>query len=824
MTFGRPPFMVGWQVRLALRALPTRRRRGLTQAMGVDPAAHTSAVLHLGRAGPGDAAERHNLPVQLSSFIGREREMAEVGRLLDTVRVLTLIGSSGCGKTRLALQLGMALLDEYEDGVWFVDLAPQSDPGLVAQTVAVSLGLREEPEVRLIQTVTGHLRTRNLLLILDNCDHLVDACANLVEALLRSCPRLRILATSREALRVPGEMAWRVPPLAVPEAKTTLPFESMSKYDAVRLFIDRARLNEPALTLTPHNARAITEICGRLDGLPLAIELAAARARLMPVGQILDRLADRFQLLTDGSRTARSAHRTLRAAVDWSYDFLPDPEKVLFRRLSAFSGGFGLETAESVGADPRLENHTVLDLLAALVDKSMVATRKRSRGTARYHLLETLRQYGDERLRESGEVDTVHQRHAQYFLAFAERASTEWLGPDQVRWLEMTEEEQDNLRSALKWCLARDQEAGLRLAATMADFWLLRGYFSEGRGWLEAALKAGSDNRPRRVGALLAAGRFAYYQGDYDGAHNRYLASMTISLDLGDQEALGRTLVFIGEVATAQQDYSRGRSELEEGVAISRKCGDQRTVATGLLTLALLSVVHGEVEQARSLAEECLAICQKLGDRSTMVNAFLNLAIAAYLQKDYAAVRSLSREGLTISHELGNQLAIATWLEAFAILAAVESKPERAIRLFESAASLRQAIGAPPALAWQAGVQEALVGARTALGTRAVAAASAQGEAMTTEEAIAYALGTEDDLPESRTGQPNPLSRREEQIAVLIAAGLTNRQIARKLFIAERTAETHVDHILNKRGFHSRAQIAAWVAERGMTAAAPEHG
>ncbi|MDQ5827477.1 MAG: AAA family ATPase, partial [Chloroflexota bacterium] len=389
----------------------------------------------------------HNLPIRLSSFIGREKELAELRRLLESNRLLTLTGAGGCGKTRLALAAADELVETFEDGVWLVDLAPLADPSLVPQAVASTLGVREQPGRSPTETLSDYLASKKVLLVLDNCEHLIEACAELAESLLRSCPELWVLATSREALGVAGEVAWPVPSLALPDLRRTPNIEGLSRYESARLFVERTEAVKPTFSLTEQNAPSVVKICYRLDGIPLAIELAAARTKVLSVEQISERLDDCFRILAAGSRTTIPRQRTLHATMDWSHELLSEQERALFRRLSVFAGGFSLEATESVCAGEDLEHYGVLELLSHLVDKSLIMVAEQD-GEARYRLLETVRQYGREKLDESGEEAELGRRHAGYFVGLAEKAERELSGPDQARWLTLMETEHDNLRAA----------------------------------------------------------------------------------------------------------------------------------------------------------------------------------------------------------------------------------------------------------------------------------------------------------------------------------------------------------------------------------------
>ena len=468
----------------------------------------------------------NNLPVQVTSFIGREKEIEAVETLLSKTRLLTLTGSGGCGKTRLGLQVAADVLENYPDGVWLIELAPLADPALVPQAVAQALNVSEEPGKPLLPTLVAALKAKRLLLVLDNCEHVLDACSRLVDALLRACPGVGVLASSREGLGIAGETVYRVPSLSLPDPKQTATPASLNLYEAVRLFVDRARAALPGFVVTNANAPALASVCHRLDGIPLAIELAAARVRSLSVEEINNKLDNRFRLLTGGSRTALPRQQALRALIDWSFDLLNAQEKMLLCRLSVFAGGWTLQAAEAVGVGESLtgesiEDWEILDLLTSLVDKSLVLAQTQ-RETTRYGLLETVRQYVRDRLTESGESLVVRTRHANYFLTLAEEVKPKMRGMEQVQWMGVLEEEHDNLRQALAWYAedAQDAEAGgkgLRLAAALFELWKTHGHLSEGRERLHTLLAHPTRQEPTsaRAQALAEAGWLAYMQDDY---------------------------------------------------------------------------------------------------------------------------------------------------------------------------------------------------------------------------------------------------------------------------------------------------------------------
>ncbi len=497
----------------------------------------------------------NNLPQQPTSFIGREAQVDEVKALLDKTRLLTLTGAGGSGKTRLSLQVAADLLDGEGDGVWLVELAALADPALVPQAVADVLGVKEQAGMTIQASLVEWLKPKRLLLVLDNCEHLIAACASLAADLLRNCPHVHILASSREPLNVAGEQTYRVPSLSLPDPKQAQTVESLSQFEVVRLFIERAQAVQPTFKVTNANAPAVAQVCFHLDGIPLAIELAAARVRSLSVEEINTRLGQRFRLLTGGSRDTLPRQQTLRALIDWSYDLLTESEKTLLRRLSVFAGGWTLSAAEVVCAGEPVEDWEVLDLLTALVDKSLVVAEPLGDGT-RYRLLETVRQYGGDRLGESGEAEAVRGRSASCFLALAEEAEPQLQGPEQGSWLVRLEAEHDNLRSSLAWeeQSAAGAEAGLRLAGSLWRFWFVRGHLSEGRQWLGRALArtkpgaagpdgaSGGEATATRGKALNGAGNLAWSQSDYAGARALYEEGLTVRRQLRDQGGISYSL------------------------------------------------------------------------------------------------------------------------------------------------------------------------------------------------------------------------------------------------------------------------------------------
>jgi len=543
----------------------------------------------------------NNLPYQVSTFVGREAEMTKIRELLRDTRLLTLTGTGGVGKTRLALQAAAEMLYEYPDGVWLVELASLSDGGLVHQALAAALGVREDPGKALVGTLVAHLRGHQALVVMDNCEHLVEACARLTEHLTRQCQGVRILSTSREALRADGETIWRVPSLSVPHRTPGMEPqpEQLTQYAAVRLFVDRATRSSPAFRVTSENARAVAEVCARLDGIPLAVELAAARLSVLSAHQIMARLDDRFALLTGGRRTALPRHQTLKAAVDWSYELLPDDERRLFERLSVFPGGFDLAATEAVGAPPAIDRGRVLNLLASLVAKSLVAADEGAE--RRYRLLETLRAYGWQLLSVRGQAEQVARRHATFFMALAEEAKPNLTGPEQADWLRRLELEHDNLRAALAWGLRHDPGGGARLANDLSGFWEIRGHWTEGRSWLRQYLDVRLDLEPAtQADVLSAAGRLAVRQGDAARARGLAVEGLEVYRRLRDRRGEADCLSILARVASMEDDWASSRELHGQALAIRTRLDLKPDIARSLHGLAFVAQEQGDLSGATS--------------------------------------------------------------------------------------------------------------------------------------------------------------------------------------------------------------------------------
>ncbi|NLF64462.1 MAG: adenylate/guanylate cyclase domain-containing protein [Chloroflexi bacterium] len=727
----------------------------------------------------------NNLPAKLTSFVGRAKELGDVRQLLSEERLLTLTGPGGSGKTRLALQAAAEMMAHFPDGVFFVALAPISDSGLVASTIAQTLGITESPRRPIFERLKEHLRTKSLLLVLDNFEQVIAAAPRVAE-LLVTCPELKLLVTSREALHLSGEREYPVPPLPLPDLSEPPSPESLAHYAAVELFIQRANAVRPDFRITEDTAPAIAEICYRLDGLPLAIELAAARIKLLPPRAMLARLEKRLDFLTGGARDKPARQQTLRDTIAWSYDLLTEEEQRLFRRLSVFVGGFTVHAAEAVAGDHPADG-SVLDSLGSLLDKSLLLAAEGANDEPRFAMLATLREFGLEQLAASGEQKTIQERHARFFLALAEQAEARLESAGQVEWMNGMEQEHDNLRAALEWSktAAGAAEICWRLAGALGSFWEVRGHYSEGRERLAAILaKDAAQGRTaararllaraaelayrqsdyaatisfaeeclaiyREVGnkqgmasALIKLGNAATEMGDYDAASRFLEEALTIWRELEDKHGTARALISLGWAALRPGDYPLAEARLAEALAISRELGDTRSIGFELSGLGEVALRQDETVRATRLVEESLALRRQLGNKWGVGVSLGILGAIAIREGDWEGAMARLSESLDVRREIGDQSGCAWCLERLAEVAMAQEELGKAVRLFGAGAALRASISSVIDPVDQPEYESKIRSLRAALGEERFAALWDEGQALTLEQAAAYALERE---------------------------------------------------------------------------------
>jgi predicted ATPase/class 3 adenylate cyclase len=686
---------------------------------------------------------RHNLPVQLTSFIGREKEMEQVKQVIRDHRLVTLTGSGGAGKTRLSLQVAADLLDQFPDGVWFVELSALTNPELIPKTILSAFGIVEQQGRTVLQQLTDYLGEKQLLLVLDNCEHLIEACAKLADALLSHSHSLKILATSREALGVTGEASWHVPSLSLPDIQHLPALEQLTQYEAVQLFIERATLVQPNFSVTNDNAPFVAQICARLDGIPLAIELAASRVKAFSVDQISRRLDDRFHLLTSGARTALPRQQTLRATIDWSYDLLSEQERTLLRRLAVFSGGWTLEAAEQICFWDGNE-WDKLELIARLVDKSLISMYE-APGDTRYRMLETTRQYALEKLIASEEAQTAYNSHFAYFLQLAQDAESQLIGPDQAQWLNRLEREHDNFRSALGWSMqAGKYEEALQMAGALGLFWLKHSHFAEGRKWLGIILESHPNASDQaKLKAWRWAGFMAFWQTDMIESRRIYTQSLEREQALEDQWGIAFSLHMLANVASVEGDVKTARELHTKSIAICREINALWVMALSQFSLGDIEYNQGNLALAEKLSNEGLKHFRQLGEKFGMGRVLSNLGYIMCAKEDFFTAKNIFLEALHLMKELGDRDGQTMILNGLAGIFQNEGAQIMSARLQGVVIAMERELGMKLSLmTMEKGMFDSTAKAlKESMGTQAYQAEFETGMALTLDEAISLVSG-----------------------------------------------------------------------------------
>lgn len=762
------------------------------------------------------------LPAVLSSIIGRDQEIQTVAQqmLNPHVRLLTLTGPPGIGKTRLALEIATTLQERFADGAHFVDLSAVKDPAIISSGIARALGLREVGDLPLVDRLTQLLNPRHLLLVLDNLEQVVEG-ASQVADLLAACTGLKILATSRERLRLSGEHEVPVPPLAMPDLSRPIGPESAAGSPAVALFVERARAIQPGFALTTGNAQAVAEICVRLNGIPLAIELCASRVKVMLPQEIVARLEHQLALLTGGPRNVPARHRTLRAAIAYSYDLLSPDQQMVLRRLAIFTGGWTLEAAENVCGEDSLD---VLDALASLLDKSLVRRADDRDSPARFDLLESIRQFGSQQLDAHGETRQAAHRHARYFARLAEQGEAA-IGTTtyaEVMMLQLRQD-YDNLRSALEWTLQEGEAAtALRLAACLGWYWYSSGDVGVGRPWMKRALDTGEGPEDVRADALIPAGAIAWGQGDFARATAWLEEALAINHRLGRRHHQARAMAFLGNTARSQGDFARAAALHEQALATYKQLKNEWGSAWSIYDLGLVARDQRDDARARALFEDSLNRFDEMRYGWATAWARWNLGILSARRGADAQAADFYEESLVQYWQSRDRRGTAQCLEGLAVLAVRRNLFHEAGQLLGAAEALRTALGVPPDPAQRDEVAQAAQRIGERLGEAGCTRVLSEGRVKPLEEIIDVALGLFHARPDGAVAQRRKegprLTARERQVAALVAQGYSNRLIGSTLSIAERTAISHVEHIMNKLGVNSRAQIAAWAVREGLDA------
>jgi predicted ATPase/DNA-binding CsgD family transcriptional regulator len=773
-----------------------------------------------------------NLPAEVTSFVGRRPELAEVKRLLASARLVTLIGVGGAGKTRLAVRVAADLRRHFPDGAWFVDLAALDDPALLAHTVSATLGLRDQDARWPTSALAEHLQDKRMLLVLDNCDHLRDACAELASAVLRQAPALRVLTTSRQTLGVIGEHVFPVPPLTLPHKASDLPPEAFGAYEAMSLFVDRARAVRPSFSLTDETVAAAVAVCQRLDGIPLAIELAAARLSALSVQDLLERLEDRYQLLVGGGTSVLPRHQTLRDLVGWSWNLCTNHEQRVWSSASVFRSGFDLSAAEVICADDHVAGGKVLDVLTALVEKSILTTYETG-GHVRYRMLETLQQFGQAQLESAGQEEALLERHRAYYARLAREASPNWFGGRQKVWLDRLLLELGNIRVSLNTSFQTDTlvETGLELASDLWFFWIATGRTKEGRQWLESGLRSAPSPGPARTRALEVCAYLCLMQDDLASATPMIAEASSAARDQADPLNLAWATQLQAMTAMNGGDLAAAQPLFEEALDAHR--GNLDLVGTGdaATFLALVDALTGRLDESEAVARDAIATCDSHGERWVKSYLLWALGLATWRRGNTDDARGYTRDALLLARDLDEPFAMALCFELLAWNAETSGDAIAAGRLLGAADGVLQRVGwgRPGVPVWGlAGLtryhDECMTRLVDRMGSKLELAVQ-EGSSMHGDQAISAALGkppftrrTHDPGEHTDSGM---LTKRETEVAELVAQGLRNKEIAAKLVISTRTAEAHVERILTKLGFSSRTQIAAWMVEHKVTATPP---
>ncbi|HEY8113483.1 MAG TPA: LuxR C-terminal-related transcriptional regulator [Actinomycetes bacterium] len=756
-----------------------------------------------------------NLPAEASSFIGRRRELAELKRKLTAARLVSLVGPGGVGKTRLAIRTATDLARGFRGGAWMVELAEVRDPALVGNAVMAALGLRDQTGTEPLALLRSYLKDKELLLVVDNCEHLLAAAAQLVTEAIRAAPGVRVIATGREPLSVPGEHVMPVPPLDLPSSQAAEPLARLRENEAVMLFTERAAAASGTFELAASNQAAVVELCRRLDGLPLAIELAAVRTRVLTAQQILDRLTDRFGLLTGGSRAALPRHQTLRTTIDWSHDLLGDGERALLRRLCVFAGRFTLEDVESVCAFDDVAAAAALDLLASLVDKSLVM-RDDANGHACYRLHETMREYARLKLRAAGEEDVIELRCADYYVSRCRRSAGQarFGLPEWFEWMEL---EIDNVRSVLQRCLIHaDLPRGFDLACSLGWYWITRAT-TEGVRWLDELLALASARGAPVVGGwpYFIRGFLAVLQSDPAAARPALERAVTVAREAGHRSLLSQSLSMASVAANMAGDRAAARRLLHEDLAVTESLDNDVPAVLGFLQArALNGLFEGDLETVRATSSEGARLSREAGDLYALEMMLMNLGSATLMTGDLDRSRPLFAEALRIGSEIDDRVGQYCLLDALGCHAAGSGRARLGAQLLGAADTVRTEAGATLIPTFVPLLAQAEARATAALGAARFEAEFNAGKRLRREVAIRMALGEPAQVAaaSSDDGSMAPLGKREADVARLVADGLSNKQIGARLFISERTVDSHVRSILNKLGFNSRAQIAGWMA------------